>query len=294
MTYSIVAFDPDTGDLGIGVQTHQPGVGRIVPWIKRGVGAVATQASVNTAYGPQGLGLLESGLTPDQAMAAILAADADREIRQVAIMSPRGDVATHTGTNTIPFAGHQAGENFSVQANMMTKDTVPGAMAAAFTGSSGALPERILVALEAAQAEGGDIRGSQSAAILVRGPSYPAHIDLDIRVDNSAAPLVDLRKLVELYAAQRELGKVTAESLAGKPPAEALAAAMAAHAAAQAQYPSDEATFWFGVRTLHAAGFTGEAAGLLAPLFGRAPQWRDLLHRLPMPGLDALKAHFRG
>lgn len=292
MTYSIIAFDAETQEIGIGVQTHQPGVGAVVPWVKWGVGAVATQAMVNLAFGPQGLALLETGLTAQATLDALLAADPDREVRQVAVMTARGEVVAHTGATTIPHAGHRLGDGYSVQANMMLNDTVPVAMATAYESATGPLVERILATLEAAEAEGGDIRGMQSAAIRISGPAMPRYRETDVRIDNSAAPLAELRRLVDLYEAQKELLKVTAESLVGRPEAETLATAMAAHAAAQVRYPSDETTFWFAVRTLHPAGFTGEAAGLLGPLFERAPQWRELLHRLQMPGLEALRERF--
>jgi uncharacterized Ntn-hydrolase superfamily protein len=215
MTYSIVARDPESGALGVGVQTHQPGVGAIVPWVKPGVGAVATQSFVNIAFGPQGLALLESGLPPERALAAIVAGDNMPARRQVAILAASGEGAVHTGDNCIPFAGHRIGEGYSVQANRMLKDTVPDAMAAAFEGATGNLAQRILAALEAAQAEGGDIRGSQSAAILVRTPGHELDFHWDLRVDNDPKPLSKLRELVNIRLAGRVLELVTEAERAG-------------------------------------------------------------------------------
>src|SRR6185312_15902457 len=183
MTYSIAARDPETGDIGVGVQTHQPAVGAIVPWVDPLVGAVATQASVTPRFGPQGLALMKSGLDAAHALRGILATDSGAAHRQVALLPCAGPPAVHTGADCIPFAGHQTGEHYSVHANMMLRDTVPAAMAKAFETATGHLAERILAALEAAQAEGGDIRGSQSAAILVRRPG-PFDFTWDLRADN--------------------------------------------------------------------------------------------------------------
>lgn len=280
MTYSIVARDPETGALGVGVQTHQPAVGAIVPWVKAGVGAVATQSFANIHFGPQGLALLEHGLDAPRALAALIAGDDMPGRRQVAVVDAHGRVAAHTGDECIPFASHVAGEGFSAQANMMANEGVPEAMAEAFTSTAGQLPLRIMAALDAAQRAGGDIRGSQSAAVLVRAPG-PLDYRWDLRVDNSPDPLGELRRLVELRVAGvllREIGASTPYS-----------EAMAAYGEANRLYPSDEQTFWFALNGLTAMGRAGEAAALLGPVFERGPQWRELLRRLDLPGAAELR-----
>lgn len=285
MTYSIVARDRASGALGVGVQTHQPCVGAIVPWVKAGVGAVATQSFANINFGPQGLALLESGLPAARALAAMIAGDDLESRRQVAVVDDAGTAAVHTGSDCIPFAGHIVGEAFSAQANMMTSEGVPEAMAEAYTSSSGHLAERIMAALEAAQAAGGDIRGSQSAAILIREPG-PLASTWDLRIDNSPTPLVELRRLVDIRLA----GQLVA--IASMPRGTPVDEAFRAYERASALYPSDEQTFWFGVNTLTTLDAADRAVSLLEPLFERAPQWRELLRRLTLPGAVALKPHF--
>jgi uncharacterized Ntn-hydrolase superfamily protein len=285
MTYSIAARDPETGDLGVGVQTHQPAVGAIVPWVDPLVGAVATQASVNPRFGPQGLALMKSGLDAAHALRGILATDSGAAHRQVALLPCTGPPAVHTGEHCIPFASHQTGEDYSVQANMMLRDTVPAAMASAFEAAKGHLAERIMSALEAAQAEGGDIRGSQSAAILVRRPG-PFDFTWDLRADNDPNPNGRLRQLINIRLAAGiiEQATKTAPTPAGLATAFETANRLA---------PSDEQTFWYAVSGLNGAlDDAGAAAELLAPLFASAPQWKELLHRLEDPRLQALKSRF--
>lgn len=279
MTYSIVAHDPHTGALGVGVQTHQPCVGSIVPWVEPGVGAVATQSFANINFGPQGLALLANGLPAERALAALIAGDDLPERRQVAVLDHRGHASVHTGKSCIPFASHVVGEHFSAQANMMTSEGVPEAMAAAFAAADGLLAERILVALEAGQAAGGDIRGSQSAAILVREPG-PRSNTWDLRADNSPSPLAALRELLNIRLAGALLAALPADA--------AVASLHAAYDQAHALYPSDEQAFWFALNTLGARGHVDEAVAMLVPLFERAPQWRELLRRLPFPGLEEI------
>ena len=166
-TYSIVARDSVTGNMGVAVQSHWFSVGSVVTYGKAGVGVVATQSFVNPSYGPKGLALMEQGLSPQQALEALLANDNGEMFRQVAFLNIKGDVATHTGSSCIEAAGHRQGKNFSVQANMMLNNTVWDAMANAFEKTKGDLSDRMIAALKAAQSEKGDIRGSQSAAILI-------------------------------------------------------------------------------------------------------------------------------
>jgi uncharacterized Ntn-hydrolase superfamily protein len=207
-TYSIVAFDSETGQLGVAVQTHQPGVGWIVPWLEPGVGAVATQASVNFSFGPLGLSLLREGVAPDRVVASLASSDEGANRRQVGVVDCQGRASAFTGSGCIAEAGHHSGEGFSVQANMMAKPTVIDAMAGAFAESSGDLAHRMLAALEAAQAEEGDIRGMQSAALVVVPGSESSAYGVrswervyDLRVDESEEPLTELSRLVAVRAA---------------------------------------------------------------------------------------------
>lgn len=282
MTYSIVAMDPLTGELGVGVETHQPAVGAIVPWVKPGVGAVATQSFANIHFGPRGLALMESGLSPAKALAAILAADDMVPMRQVALIDASGQTATHTGDGCIPFASHLQGENFSVQANMMANRGVPEAMADAFSSASGPLAVRILTALDAAEAQGGDIRGRQSAAILVRGPGE-LDFTWDLRIDNSSSPLDELRVLVNMRLARIELGDEGAHDSYEK--------AEVAFNRAHILDPNDEPLFWYATGHLVHLGRMDEGADLLRPLFERAPQWKELLLRLELPAAKQMREH---
>ena len=166
-TYSIVARDPATGNLGVAVQSHWFSVGSAVPWAEAGVGAVATQSFVEISYGPLGLEAMRSGAPATKALNHLIQKDPHQEVRQVAFVDSAGRSAAHTGTGCIPGAGHQTGEGYSVQANLMLTDDVPQVMAAAYEKSSGPLAERLLATLDAAQNAGGDIRGRQSAALLV-------------------------------------------------------------------------------------------------------------------------------
>jgi uncharacterized Ntn-hydrolase superfamily protein len=207
MTYSIVARDPATGRLGIAVQSRHFGVGSAVPWAEPGVGAVATQSFTEISYGPRGLELMRSGVTAPEALEALLAEDDERELRQVAFADAKGGVAVHTGTRCVQAAGHVVGEGVSAQANMMERDTVWNAMLEAYEGAEGAeLTERLLAALRAAEAEGGDVRGRQSAAFLVveSDPSLPPwEQSIDVRVEDHPDPLTELERLVRVREAYR-------------------------------------------------------------------------------------------
>ena len=208
-TYSIVARDPATGDLGVAVQSHWFSVGSVVSWAEAGVGAVATQSFVDPAYGPLGLGLMRAGRSAPDSLKALLAGDAQRDVRQVGMVDAQGRVATHTGSLCIPAAGGQEGKEYVVQANLMDKPSVWPAMARAYETAKGDLAERLLAALDAAEAEGGDIRGRQSAAIVVvkaRSSGRPwADRVFDLRVEDHAQPLVELRRLVRLQRAYNHM-----------------------------------------------------------------------------------------
>src|SRR5216684_724851 len=204
-TFSIVARDSVTGEIGVAVQSHWFSVGPLVPWAEAGVGAVATQSFVDPAYGPLGLELMRAGKSAKQALDGILASDGAPDVRQVAMVDAHGNVAAHTGAKCIPAAGHIEGEQFTVEANLMLNDKVWPAMAKAYRETKGDLAERMLAALDAAQSVGGDIRGKQSAAILIvsgksTGKSWVDRI-MDLRVEDSPEPLPELRRLVNVHRA---------------------------------------------------------------------------------------------
>lgn len=202
MTYSIVARDPVTGALGVGVQSCAMGVGRAVPWVRAGVGAVATQSFTNRGYGPRGLGLMAAGRPPEEALAELVAADEGASVRQVAFVDAVGRVAAHTGGDCVPHASHITGDGVSAQGNMLASAEVVPAMVEAFSASGGPLPERLLATLDAADAAGGDMRGRQAAALLVAdGPADEMpwdRVKVDLRVDDHPEPLRELRRLLEL------------------------------------------------------------------------------------------------
>ena len=208
-TYSIVAFDPETGDMGVAVQSHWFSVGTVVSWGEGGVGVIATQSFVNVSFGPRGLELLRNGKTPQEVVDELIKGDEGREFRQLAVLDAKGNAASFTGKKCIQPAGNIVGNGFSVQANLMSNDKVWPAMAEAFKKSKGPLAERMLVALEAAENAGGDIRGRQSAALLVvRGKSTGKIWEdklVDLRVDDSAEPLIELKRLLKVHRAYEHM-----------------------------------------------------------------------------------------
>jgi uncharacterized Ntn-hydrolase superfamily protein len=283
-TYSIVARDPATGQMGVAVQSHWFSVGALVPWAEPGVGAVATQSFVDPSYGPLGLALLRAGKAAPEALAGLLAADEQRDVRQVAVVDGEGRVAAHTGKRCIAAAGQFVGKGFSVQANLMANDKVWPAMAGAFTTTHGDLAERMLAALEAAQAVGGDIRGQQSAALLVVSgkPSGRPWADriFDLRVDDSPRPLEELRRLVGVARAYNHMnaGDLAVER-------KDLAAAEREYGAAAKLLPdSAEVVYWYAV-ALAGNGQVERALPLFARAFALDPAWRQLTPRLPAAGL---------
>ncbi|MGH9856169.1 MAG: DUF1028 domain-containing protein, partial [Blastocatellia bacterium] len=237
-TYSIVARDPDTGQLGVAVQSHWFSVGAIVPWAEAGIGAVATQSFVEPAYGPLGLALMRVGKSAPEALKSLLASDAQADVRQVAMIDAQGRIASHTGEHCIAAAGHRAGANYSAQANLMLKDTVWDAMAKAFENAKGDLADRLLAALEAAQIEGGDIRGKQSAAIVVvtgkpTGKPWADRI-FDLRVEDHPEPVAELKRLVKLQRAYAHMN--TGDELFSK---NDIAGAVREYGAAEALVPDN-------------------------------------------------------
>jgi len=286
-TYSIVARDPATGQIGVAVQSHWFSVGSVVPWAQAGVGAVATQSLVDPAYGPTGLHLMSVGRSAPDALKGLLASDPRSDIRQVAMIDAQGRVAAHTGANCIAAAGHVVDEalQFSVQANLMEKDTVWAAMAEAYRRTQGELVDRMLAALDAAEREGGDIRGRQSAAILIvkAKPSGKPWEDklFDLRVEDHAEPLVELRRLVGL---QRAYNHMNAGDLAVEK--QDFAAANREYTAAARLAPDiAELPFWQAV-TLAGAGRVEESLPIFRQVFEREPtRWPGLIPRLVKAGL---------
>ena len=279
-TYSIVARDPATGELGVAVQSHWFSVGSNVSWAEAGVGAVATQSFIDPAYGPLGLQLMRAGRAAPDTLKALLAGDAQRDVRQVGMVDAQGRVATHTGALCIPAAGGQEGKEYVVQANLMDKPSVWPAMAKAYEAAKGDLALRLLAALDAAEAEGGDIRGRQSAAIVVvkaRSSGRPwADRIFDLRVEDNPAPLVELRRLVKL---QRAYNHMTAGDDC---------VAVADWACAEREYGAArtlepqhaEMAFWYAI-ALATAGRLEPARPLFAQAFAADPRWRELVKRLP-------------
>jgi uncharacterized Ntn-hydrolase superfamily protein len=283
-TYSIVARDPGTGELGAAVQSHWFSVGSGVIWAQPGVGAVATQSFTDPSYGPLGLELMRVGKDASQALTALLAADEHEDVRQVGMIDADGVVANHTGVNAIAEFCNVTGENYAIQANLMWKPTVCSAMVSAFENAKGDLAERMMTALEAAQGEGGDIRGKQSAAILVVSgdasePAWGGRI-FDLRVDDHLEPLVEMRRLLVMARAYRLMNKGDEHMTLGE-----VEEAVAAYSGAEALVPdSHEMIFWHAA-TLAADGRVDESLPLFSKAFERWPLWRELVQRLPAAGL---------
>lgn len=295
-TYSIVARDPATGELGVAVQSHWFSVGAAVPWAEAGVGAVATQSFVEQSYGPLGLALMRAGRSAPEALRGLLAADEGREVRQVAMIDAQGRVAAHTGSKCIAAAGHQVGTNYSVQANLMERATVWPAMARAFETSTGDLTDRLLAALEAAQREGGDIRGKQSAAILVVSGKLTGKpwVDrkVDLRVEDSPDPIGEIRRLVRVNRAYAHMDAGDNCSTQKD-----WACASREYGEAEKLLPEQmEVVFWHAV-TLVTAGHVDEALPLFKKVFAREPKWAELVDRLPaselLPNDPALLARIK-
>jgi uncharacterized Ntn-hydrolase superfamily protein len=276
-TYSIVALDPDTGELGAAVQSHWFSVGSLCTWARPGIGAVATQSAVEPAHGPHALDRLQDGEDAAAALAGVLAADALAAVRQVGVVDASGRVAAHTGADCIPEAGHASGDHWSCQANMMARATVPDAMSAAFAAAGGDLAERLMTALEGAEAEGGDVRGRQSAALLVApAEGEPWRTRLDLRVEDHADPVGELRRLLRLQRAYELAGNADELMAEGRATE---AAAMYVRASTLAPQ-SDELLFWAGLAIAQQGDV---AAG--ADAVRRAAEvhagWLALLERLP-------------
>jgi uncharacterized Ntn-hydrolase superfamily protein len=286
-TYSIVARDPETGQLGVAVQTHQMGVGRLVPWLLPGIGAVATQSLVNISFGPMALTMLREGVHASRVIAALAASDEGANRRQVAVVDAQGNAAAWTGQGCIAEADHHIGEGYSVQANMMSHPTVVPAMATAFENATGDLAIRMLAALQAAETEGGDIRGMQSAALVVvpGDKSLPEwSVDYDLRVDEHTSPLNELVRLVRLRHAQiiDEAGHRALD--AGEHDT-----ALDQWTKARREAPElEELAFWQALKLADEHSNIETAAAILRPVLARNPRrahWVELIRRLQMCGL---------
>ena len=277
MTYSIVAHDPETGQLGVAVQSHWFSVGPIVPWAIAGVGAVATQANAEVSYGPRALELLATGKSAADALAQLLSEDPAAASRQVAVIDARGQAAAHTGTDCIPFAGHLVEEGVSCQANIMVSDQIWPAMLAAFKAGRGPLPTRLLNVLDAAQGAGGDARGQQSAALLVVGPeAAPWETIVSLRVEDHPDPLTELRRLLGVHEAYRLAGE--ADELVGQGRHDE-AAGLYKQASALAP-GNHELKLWAGLGAAQGGDLPLAVAEVRAAIAAHPP-WRDLLERLP-------------
>ena len=283
-TFSIVARDPSTGELGVAVQSHWFSVGSIVPWAEAGVGAVATQSFVDPSYGKLGLDLMRAGKSAPDALKALLAGDDGRDVRQVAMIDAEGRVAAHTGSKDIQAAGHIVGKDYSVQANLMLNDKIWPAMSRAFETTKGDLAERMMAALDAAQEAGGDIRGRQSAALIVvtGKPTGRAWADrvFDLRVDDSSEPLKELRRLVTL---QRAYNHMNAGDLAVEKKDNDRA--LAEYGAAAKLVPeSAEMVYWHAVALVN-MGRADESMPLFRRVFALDRNWITLTPRLAKVGL---------
>jgi uncharacterized Ntn-hydrolase superfamily protein len=287
-TYSIVARDPGTRELGVAVQSHWFGVGQMVPWLQPGVGAVATQSIVEPAYGPRALDLLAAGVRARAALDELVAADELARFRQVAVVDAHGNVASHTGDGCIVHAGHEAGHQYGVQANMMASPEVWPAMAHAFEAAVGPLARRLLAALHAAEAHGGDARGRQSAAlVVVPAAGEPWRRTVDLRVDDDPEPLAQMDRLLDLsdaYALASEGDQLVGEGRhkeAGELYGEASELAPGNH----------ELLFWAGLAAAQ-AGDLPTALDRVRAAIALQPGWRGLLERLTpeiAPGAAAVR-----
>jgi len=283
-TFSIVARDPKSGEMGVAVQSHWFSVGADVSWAEAGVGAVATQSFVNPSYGPKGLGLMRLGKSAPEALKELIAADSGEAVRQVAMVDAKGGVAVHTGKRCVEFAGHRTGDCYSVQANFMLNDRVPPAMAKAFEMTRGDLADRMMAALEAAQEVGGDIRGKQSAAMIVvkaQSSGKPwADRAVDLRVEDHPEPLRELRRLLNVARAYDHMN--AGDAAMEKNDVES---AMKEYAEAMKLAGDNvEIAFWSAL-TLAMKGKVDQALPIFKKVFSADKNWVEVLKRLPKAGL---------
>jgi len=278
-TFSIVARDPETGQMGVAVQSHWFSVGSVVSWAEAGVGAVATQSLVDPSYGPLALELLKAGKSPEDALKGLLTADSGSDVRQVAIVDTQGRVAVHTGARCIPEAGHHKGTGYTTEANLMERNTVWDAMASAYEHASGPFADRLIAALEAGQREKGDIRGKQSAAILIvaakaTGRPWEDRV-MDLRVEDSPDPIKELKRLVRVHQAYQHMN--AGDAAMEKNDVEG---ARREYGAAEAMSPeNEEMVFWHAV-ALANAGKVDDALPLFHKVFKKNANWAVLAPRL--------------
>ncbi|MCU1655780.1 MAG: hypothetical protein JWO57_436 [Pseudonocardiales bacterium] len=293
MTFSIVARDAQTGELGVASQSHYFALGRVVTFAQSGVGAVATQSFVEPAYGPDGLTLMAAGKSAEQSLRFLLAGDDDRELRQVAMVDAAGSAAGFTGGRCVPSRGEAFGKDVIVLGNMLTNDDVVPAMLAAYEATPGRLSDRILAAMDAAEAAGGDARGRMSASLVIvsgeRGPRPWSNRLLDVRVDDSEHPLVELRRLTRLSDAHTIFGNsvFTPGLLSSTSPTSGaeLDAALAALDSAQRVIGDDpEPQLWKGVLLVR-AGDTEQGAKVITDVVETRPQYRAFVDGLHAVGI---------
>lgn len=284
-TYSIVARDSVTGEMAVGVQSHWFSVGTLVSWGKSGVGVVATQSFVNPAYGPEGLNLMEKGKTAKQALDSLVKKDEGKAFRQVAFLDATGKAAAHTGEKCVESAMHHVGENFSVQANMMLNDEVIPAMKKAFHDHSDLpLAERIVKVLQAAEKAGGDIRGKQSAALIVVGPEKVVNVweekRIDLRVDDHPEPLEELERLLTVARAYEFMNRGDVAMEEGN-----VTEALEQYGKAEQLFPENlEMRYWKAI-ALANSGRLDEALPVFKSIFQQDDNWRSMTGRLTAPGL---------
>ncbi|MDB9976329.1 DUF1028 domain-containing protein [Flavobacteriaceae bacterium] len=288
-TYSIVAKDANTGEMAVGVQSHWFSVGTLVSWGKSGVGVVATQSFVNPSYGPNGIELMENGVSAEEALKNLTDKDEGRDFRQAAMLDVNGSVNAFTGEKCIESAGHFVGKNFSVQANMMLNDKVIPAMKKAFQDNSNLpLAERIIKVFEAAESVGGDIRGKQSAALIVVGAEKTSNVwedkKIDLRVDDSSNPIKEIKRLLKAHRAYDHMNKgdlAIEENDMDK--------ALSEYGKAQVLFPENhEMSFWKAIALLN-NGKKEAARPILKKVFKENPNWKKLIYRLPKSGLILMK-----
>lgn len=283
-TYSIVARDPNTGEMGVAVQSHWFSVGSIVSWGEAGVGVIATQSFVNPSFGQRGLEMLKQGMTAQEVVDLLIASDEGRDFRQLAIVDAKGNSAAYTGSKCIPEAGHIVGDNYCVQANLMLSNLVWSEMSKAFESSDGPLAERLIAALEAAQNVGGDIRGQQSAAILVVRAEATGKLwedrYIDLRVEDHPEPVSEIKRLLKVFRAYEHMnnGDLAVEKNDMK-------LAMEHYSAAMKMFPENlEMKYWTAV-TLVNNGQINEALPMFKDIFFADDNWRKLTPRLIKVGM---------
>ncbi len=283
-TFSIVARDPETGEMGVAVQSHWFSVGSLVAWGEAGVGVVATQSFVNPSFGQRGLELLKKGMTAQEVVDNLIASDDGRDVRQLAIVDAKGNSAAYTGKKCIDEAGHIVGNGYSVQANMMLNNTVWSAMSKAFENSKGPLAERLVTALEAAQKEGGDIRGKQSACLLVvkgkaSGNLWEDRV-IDLRVEDNPEPITEIKRLLKVYRAYAHMNNGDLATEKGD-----MKLAMDEYNAAMQMFPENlEMKYWTAV-SLANTGEVEKSLPMFKEIFDKDKNWKELTKRLPKVGL---------